>query len=107
MQKAKTRMNWFNFIVLSLAVWRVSRMIVFEHGPCNMFERFRWWAGARPTIDGTYAGDPGTFADFVTCPLCLSIWIGAVFFLLGEFFSYAVLVPLACSAVTVLVELKK
>ena len=64
-------MNTFTFIVASLAVWRLSYILVREKGPRDIFVRFRARLGASQKRSG------GLF-DMFSCVRCLSVWIGLV-----------------------------
>ena len=64
-------MTLITFIVISLAVWRLSRGIVKENGPLMM------WAKLRARLARTQRRSGGLF-DMVSCVQCLSFWIGLV-----------------------------
>ncbi len=92
-------MTPLSFIVASLAIWRLSYMIVKENGPLMIFARLR----AR--LARTQKRSGGLF-DLISCMYCVSVWIG----LLGalsvsndviEWLGYG----LGFSAVTVLIEI--
>lgn len=103
-------MAW-ELIVIALATYRFSRMVAYEHGPFAIFETIREWCGCRydelPDEDGNpryVTPRPGSLAEAISCPKCLSIWFSLVFFFLPTIFS----VPFAISAVTVvLVNLER
>lgn len=60
------------YLLAMLATYRLSRMLAVEDGPGDMFVRFRTWVWkiGRGRRDGLYKG--------LACPLCLSVWIGAI-----------------------------
>lgn len=58
-------MNLLDFLLLSIATWRLSYMIVKEDGPYNILTRFR----ARFSLGG-----------LTTCIYCLSVWIAALLY---------------------------
>ena len=60
-------MNWFEFILATLAVWRFTHLIAAEDGPFNLIARVRRKAGQ---------GFWGTLLD---CFYCLSVWIAIPF----------------------------
>lgn len=64
-------MTPFTFIVASLAIWRLSYIIVRENGPLMIFARLR----ARLASSQKRSG--GLF-DMISCVRCLSVWIGLV-----------------------------
>ena len=92
-------MTPFVFIVVSLAVWRLSYAIVRENGPLSVFARLR----ARLARSQKRSG--GLF-DLISCVYCVSFWIGLVGALwvsngILEWLAYG----LAFSAVAVLIEM--
>ena len=66
-----------HFIILALAVWRLSSLVAREEGPGQIFDRFRHAVGVRYTEEGEVYF-LNNFAKGVSCPLCNSIWFGAV-----------------------------
>lgn len=83
------------FVVLSLAVWRVSRIIVAEDGPFDLLAKMR----SRFEIDKQRTW----IARGLMCVACISFWLGlivavAVFGLSAESVAYG----LALSAVSVI-----
>jgi len=64
-------MTLLTFIIISLAVWRLSRGIAKEKGPLMM------WAKLRARLARTQKR-PGGLFDMVSCVQCLSFWIGLV-----------------------------
>lgn len=76
-------MKKFDFVLLALATWRISNMLVKEDGPSHVFERLRYRLGIRRDQDNpdvTYAKDPDSFfATLFLCPWCLSVWIAGLF----------------------------
>ena len=64
-------MTPFTFIVASLAIWRLSFVIVRETGPLLIFARLRAYLGRTQKRSG------GLF-DLVSCVRCVSVWIGLV-----------------------------
>lgn len=63
--------NAFEFVLLSLTVWRVARMITLEDGPLAAFLHFRSWLADKPP-------SWQWLADGFACPLCLSFWLALV-----------------------------
>jgi hypothetical protein len=85
-------------LILSLAVWRLSHMIVKEPGPLNVFAKLRAdRARKQKRIGGAF--------DMLSCVACVSIYIGAVTALgaAGDVFSWIVY-TLALSAIATILE---
>jgi len=56
-------MNWFYFIISSLATWRLTHLFAKEDGPFDIIFLIRQKAGTR------------FFGKMLDCFYCLSIWI--------------------------------
>ena len=69
-------MDAIQFLILALAVWRVSSLLVREEGPGRVFEHIRHLAGVR--YEEGEVIFLNHFAKGVVCIACSSIWIGAV-----------------------------
>ena len=119
-------MQYFHFIVLALAVWRLSYMFVKEAGPVDIFKRIR-----RHFYAGEYdpeAPDFMTFSDedmawwtaheelpkqgviggILSCIYCCSIWFGfffTVLFYTWRDASTVVALPFAMSCIAVMIEM--
>lgn len=72
------------FILLALATWRVSSLLVHEDGPFEMFLRLRYAAGIRyDDLSQPYAT---TFlGELLLCLWCASVWVGFAFAMLYLF----------------------
>lgn len=57
-----------NFIILSLAVYRASRLIIED----TVLDRFRNWVWSRFSPDG------GGLGYLITCYWCVSFWISSL-----------------------------
>jgi hypothetical protein len=78
-------------LILSLAVWRVCRLIAYEDGPWDIIVKMRSRAGN------------SVIGRLMDCIACLSLWISflfAVVFYGHEWFLYC----LVLSAVTLFIE---
>lgn len=64
------------FIVMSLAVWRLSHMLWVESGPFDMFERLRE-VFIIEDRRGTHTR--WFFGDLLLCIKCLSVWVAIPF----------------------------
>ena len=91
-------MDFVILIVGGLVTWRVSRMLVREAGPLNVFARFRAYLAQRQQKSG------GLF-DLVSCVACTSVYTGSVTALLvaGDAIEF-ILYTLSFSAISVLLE---
>ena len=81
------------FILASLAVYRLSRMITDEEGPFEVFTKVR---GLAPTTTWIGRG--------LECILCVSVWIALPFALWIDWSGDWVLTWLALSAITVVIR---
>jgi len=46
-------MNWLDLVIIALATWRLTHMIIEEEGPYSIFSRIRYWSGER-LVNGTF-----------------------------------------------------
>lgn len=70
-------------ILLSLATWRVSTMIVREDGPGNVFFHIRSWVGITHDPDRHILTIPDRFLpNLLSCVWCTSVWVAADWVLL-------------------------
>lgn len=60
--------DFLTFLILIMATWRISSLLVNEEGPLEIF------AGLRLRIAG--------YTDLLTCIWCCSVWLGLAFTLL-------------------------
>lgn len=89
-------MNWFSFVVLALATWRVSSLLVNEDGPFGIFDRIR-----------SLHEPDSQVAEVLSCVWCTSIYVGA-FWTILFFVSPLALwfaIPFALSCITIVVHL--
>lgn len=99
-------MQPYEFIIISLAVWRISSLLVDEMGPYQVFELFRFTIGVRHNEQGTAYG-LNEFAEVFCCLYCLSIWVAMLTFILYALFPAYVFylsLPLALSAAAIVVN---
>lgn len=91
-------MNPLTFIIISLAVWKLSCCITFESGPLDVFARLR----AHLARSQKHAGG---FFDMVSCIRCVSVWIGlAGALFVSDSFLNVIGYTFAFSGVTMLLE---
>lgn len=94
-----------DFLILALASWRLAHLLVYEHGPFDLFGRLRKLCGITTITTVTAKGPEtgyvasGPFAEGLLCLWCTSVWC-AFLFLAGT--SIVVLVPLVSFAARLL-----
>lgn len=98
-------MRLLDFIILSLATFRLSTLLAYEDGPGDIFAWLRYWAGVEYDTHSQPYGVTN-IARGLLCQWCNSVWVAT-----GLSFIYALsrktiwlLLPLALSAVTVLIS---
>jgi len=100
-------MNLVPFLVLILAVWRISSLVTHEDGPYKVFLRFRLWAGVQYQAQTGDSYASNEFAAVLKCLWCNSVWLSLGLVILYYFFpTTAVLVclPLAVSAGAIVID---
>ncbi len=89
-------------VLIILATWRLTGLLVYEEGPFSCFYRLRRLAGIIHDKDKSPAGDNGSFlAGLLKCFDCTSVWVSA---LLVVVFSPSPLLWLAGSAGAMIIE---
>lgn len=93
------------FIVLALATWRLTSLLVWEEGPLDVFARLRHLLGVRYDQRNQPYGS-NWFAKGVVCPACASVWFG--FLWAGAYLlwkpAWMVALPFALSTCAVAIE---
>jgi len=92
-----------DYLILAMATWRLSNLLVNEDGPGNMFARLRNLAGVQEHFDV----QPNTVAGVFACIWCMSIWVGAMFGMLWQAWPNATMwlaLPLALSAAVIAMD---
>ncbi|MFG0252979.1 MAG: DUF1360 domain-containing protein [Phycisphaerales bacterium JB038] len=105
-------MNPITLLVLALATWRVSRILVEEDGPYDLFARLRNWLGVVDGDEGRYAEWVDTYhrytvAELFSCIYCMSVWVGifyAVLYAVSPVVSLWAGLPFALSAMALLIN---
>lgn len=78
--------NPLEFVILALAVWRVSSLLTYERGPGRVFEHVRARVGIKHSDAGHPNVWPSTFwGELLTCVWCASVWVALGFALLYAF----------------------
>lgn len=108
-----TSINWFDFMLIILATFRLTRLLVYD----KIMEFFRDWfckIEERKNLDGTtelvrtkYERGPlRTVSDLLDCPWCTSLWFSlfvTFFYFLHPLFWFVILV-LAVAGVAAVVQ---
>lgn len=96
-------LDWFNFTLLALATWRLTRLMT--HDKITAFVREQLYdikkTGRQVVLEQPKLGPRRVLIDLWSCPYCMSLWTGSVLFfvyLLSEHMAFVVWV-LALSAV--------
>ena len=83
-------MNALRLVVLALATWRLSHLLVLERGPFGVFEALRQEA------EGT------EFGKMLDCVWCVSVWVAALLLLIERVWRWpATLLGVAAGALLV------
>lgn len=95
-----------DFLILTLAAWRISNLFVNEDGPLMIFAEIRRLAGvtyneASEPIAGNEA------AKLLTCVFCCSVWLGlaiAVAYYFYPVYTFWACLPFALSAGAIVID---
>jgi len=98
------RMVMTDFIILSLAVWRLSSLLVEEDGPWCVFSRLRHFAGVRVDEDGRAYGlnELGYMLSCIWCTSLLIAFSWFIFWLISPRWSVFTALPFALTGLTVI-----
>lgn len=93
------------FVVLALATWRLTSLLVWEDGPFEVFAKLRHRLGVRYSESNTAYG-MNWFAKGVICPACASVWFGMLWGIAYILYqpTWLVALPFALSTVAIMVE---
>lgn len=92
--------SYFWLVIASLATWRLTSILYRE----KIATPIRYWIGERKDIHTGKETYPDTFiGKVIACFWCLSVWCGIVVLLIWFVFPY-ILIPLALSAISILIE---
>ena len=93
-----------NFLIVSLAIWRLTSLLVNEDGPFAIFEKLRHVIGVR-WDDNSEQHGTNVIAEGFVCVWCASVWLGGLgaLMLSGSVLEWA-LNTLALSAVAIIIE---
>lgn len=84
------------FLISSLAVWRITHMLLEENGPWELFKRVQNWSDSR---------NPNVLKEMLQCFYCTSVWVSLPFAIyLGANFIEYIIYTMALSAVAMLIQ---
>lgn len=69
--------NFTELLILGMITWRLTSLLVYEHGPFDIFGRLRVWLGVRYSVNNIPYGT-NEISKMILCFLCCSIWVSAV-----------------------------
>ena len=98
-----------NYLIMTLACWRLSALFSYECGPWDIFRKFRERIGVYHD-DGNCdpQGDDGSFlSKLFGCVWCISVWFAIMIYVCFKLWpgeTIIVISPLAISATAVLIE---
>jgi len=103
-------LNLTYFILMGLAIWRLSSLLMKERGPFDLFVRVRKLIGVKHYDDGTpLSYKDNFFGNLFSCCWCLSVWIAfayTAFYIFLPRYAIIFALPLSLSTVTILIEEK-
>lgn len=95
-----------DILILTLACWRLSSLLVNENGPYEAFEQLRYWLGVRINEQSESYGN-NIVGELFSCIWCLSFWIGLILMIAYVFYPTQMILaclPFALSAGAILVN---
>ena len=96
-----------DYLVIALAVWRLSSLLVNELGPYVILERLRNKVGVKIEPNTLIPYGSNQFAELFVCVWCMSFWIGIIAwisYLLNARLTVIIAIPLALSAGAIVIE---
>ena len=97
-------LDWLPIVLIALATWRVTSMLVQEDGPFTIFRRVRRLWGIQHDDTGCIFNVPdNNMAKLFSCQWCMSVWIGPALYGLWFIAPVAILL-LAISAGAILIQ---
>ena len=100
--------SWLDLLILGLAVWRFSSLLVQEGGPWDIFARLRHRIGVRYDAESLPYGR-NEFAKGIVCTWCISVWLGLIataMYLLAPRITVLLALPFALSAFAIVIDEK-
>jgi len=96
-----------SMLVLVLACWRLTSLMVQEEGPFGMFAKFRHLIGVRRIEGATTPYGTNVVAEGLSCVWCCSVWVGAaltIAYVIDPALTVMASLPFALSAGAIIVE---
>lgn len=62
-----------HYLILAMATWRLSSLLVNEDGPADIFKHLRAFVGVQDADE-----QPHALAGAFVCIWCMSVWTGAL-----------------------------
>lgn len=100
--------NILDLIIISLAAWRITSILVREEGPYDICEKFRYMLGVRYDEHSKRVTNGNMLASLVLCTWCTSVWVAALFFILyyiSNNIAILIAAPLAISTLTIFTDI--
>jgi len=101
-------MNGIEFLILGLATWRISSLLVQEDGPGDVFMRIRELAGISHDQNKDPLAIPdGFWPNLLSCVWCLSLWMATLIFIAYLVFpkiTVTICTPFALSSTAIIVN---
>ncbi len=69
------------YVILALATWRLSSLLVNESGPWALFAHLRYLAGVRYNGETLHVEATNQLAGAFACIWCMSVWVGLFWWL--------------------------
>lgn len=94
-----------DYLILTLATYRLSSLLATESGPLSLLVRFRLLVGVATDEHGSPFGT-NNFATGLICVWCSSIWIGAALVVIYYLWTGVIwlCLPLALSTGTIMID---
>jgi hypothetical protein len=94
-------LNWWEFILIILATWRIVSFIQGESGPFDVMLKIRSKFGVQHDEDGVACGWPDNLiGGLLRCFWCLSVWVALVVWIISIFVSwFPILFALSAGAI--------
>lgn len=99
-------MEVYKFILIGMAVWRLSSLLANEDGPFDLFARIRNAVGVKYNKESETYGT-NWFSKGIICVWCNSIWVaGLVAIYFSDDFAIWLIHTLALSTTAIIVDSK-